>query len=437
MAGEPLTLNTVPKRIAPDPQDFIDDPQLLANWIYDVSLEIEKSVQTELTASNGVILVGTDIQHEDTSEIADQDTSGAQVVDTMAFDTFGHVVSFSTRDLTTSDIGAEPSFDKNDAFNKNFGTDAGTVLEGDTTLADLGGQPLDDTLTTIAATDPTTDQIIFYTGTNVASVTSLTAFARTLLDDTTQGAMQTTLDVDPAGTDNSTNVTLAGALDYLTLSGQEITLNAIDLTADVSGDLPVADGGTGASAAADARTNLDVDQAGTDNSTDVTLDGTPDYITIVGQVITRALINLTSHVTGILPLANGGTGDAGVTSANIGHLKSTDQDIATTDAVDFLSAEIDRGISSPRLIFTNLDTTPDVTTSRSWLANNNAATTITTFNGGLTGQVFYLVANNANTTLQHSTTTSGIRLKSGANETMGKFEGKSFIKNGNNWWIEV
>ena len=81
-------------------------------------------------------------------------------------------------------------------------------------------QPLDATLTTIAATNPTTDQINYFTGTNVASVTSLTSFARTLLDDTTQGAMQTTLNVDPAGTDNSTNVTLAGSLDYITLSGQ-------------------------------------------------------------------------------------------------------------------------------------------------------------------------------------------------------------------------
>jgi hypothetical protein len=40
----------------------------------------------------------------------------------------------------------------------------------------------------------------------------------------------------------------------------------------------------------------------------VTLAGTPNYLTIAGQVITRALINLTSHVTGILPIANGGTG---------------------------------------------------------------------------------------------------------------------------------
>lgn len=183
-------------------------------------------------------------------------------------------------------------------------------------------QPLDATLTTIAATNPTTDQINYFTGANVASVTSLTSFARTLLDDTTQGAMQTTLNVDPAGTDNSTNVTLAGSLDYLTLSGQEITRNAIDLTTDVSGDLPVADGGTGSSTASGARTNLDVDQAGTDNSTNVTLAGTPNYITIVGQVITRALINLTSHVTGILPLANGGTGSSTLTSGEVAQIEN-------------------------------------------------------------------------------------------------------------------
>src|SRR5690606_10283991 len=41
-------------------------------------------------------------------------------------------------------------------------------------------------------------------------------------------------------------VTLAGTYDYLTLSDQEITLNAIDLTTDVTGILPVANGGTGA-----------------------------------------------------------------------------------------------------------------------------------------------------------------------------------------------
>ena len=72
-------------------------------------------------------------------------------------------------------------------------------------------------------------------------------------------------------------------------------------------DLAIADGGTGASTASAARTALDVDPAGTDNSTNVTLTGTPDYITISGQTITRGPIVLTTDVSGILPIANGGT----------------------------------------------------------------------------------------------------------------------------------
>ena len=44
--------------------------------------------------------------------------------------------------------------------------------------------------------------------------------------------------------------------------------------------------------------------AGTDNSTDVSLGGSYDYITISGQTITRNQINLTTDVTGVLPSAN-------------------------------------------------------------------------------------------------------------------------------------
>lgn len=40
----------------------------------------------------------------------------------------------------------------------------------------------------------------------------------------------------------------------------------------------------------------------------VTVDGTPDYITLAGQVLTRAQIDLTTDVTGVLPLANYATG---------------------------------------------------------------------------------------------------------------------------------
>jgi len=61
---------------------------------------------------------------------------------------------------------------------------------------------------------------------------------------------------------------------------------------------------------ATARASMNVDVAGTDNSTDVTLTGTPNYITIAGQVINRGLIDLAADVTGVLPpgnIAGGGT----------------------------------------------------------------------------------------------------------------------------------
>lgn len=181
MVGERFIFNPVSKVIAPEAQDIIDNPQLLANWIYEVAIEFDKAVQTNLTASNGVIFVGTDIQHEDTSEIDNQDTSGAQVVDTITFDTFGHVLSFTTRNLTTSDIGAEPAFSKNTAFNKDFGDGTSEVQAGDAGLDSIAG------LTTAA------DTMIFTTASDAYDTTIITTFGRSLVDDATAGDARTTL----------------------------------------------------------------------------------------------------------------------------------------------------------------------------------------------------------------------------------------------------
>ena len=76
---------------------------------------------------------------------------------------------------------------------------------------------------------------------NVTGSASLNLLISSNLSDLNNASTaRTNLGVDPAGTDNSTNVTLAGSLDYITLSGQEITRNAIDLTTDVTGVLPSA-----------------------------------------------------------------------------------------------------------------------------------------------------------------------------------------------------
>ena len=80
--------------------------------------------------------------------------------------------------------------------------------------------------------------------------------------------------------------------------------NTTGTASNVTGTVAIANGGTGATSASGARTALGVDQAGTDNSTNVTLSGTPDYITISGQTITRNQIDLAADVTGVLPDAN-------------------------------------------------------------------------------------------------------------------------------------
>jgi len=97
----------------------------------------------------------------------------------------------------------------------------------------------------------------------------------------------------------------------------ESTEVAVDLAASsITGTLAIGDGGTGGTTASAARTALSVDPAGTDNSTNVSLSGTPNYITIdaATQVITRNQIDLAADVTGTLPAANGGTGLTSISS---------------------------------------------------------------------------------------------------------------------------
>lgn len=114
------------------------------------------------------------------------------------------------------------------------------------------------TLGTTTATADATGNITITTGTLVASTfegnltgnvtgsASLNLLISNNLSDLANASTaRTNLGVDAAGTDNSTDVTLAGSLDYITLSGQEITRNAINLTTDVTGTLPVGNGGTG------------------------------------------------------------------------------------------------------------------------------------------------------------------------------------------------
>ena len=170
-------------------------------------------------------------------------------------------------------------------------TDAnGTVSTRDLTPTDLGlGNVTNESKSTMFAS-PT------FTGTTAAPTPSAN-------DDSTKIATTAYVQAELTeliGTAGSTLDTL-GELSA-SLSDDEDALTA--LTTTVGTKLAKSSNLSDLADASTARGNLGVDAAGTDNSTNVSLTGTPDYITISGQVITRNQIDLANDVTGVLPSAN-------------------------------------------------------------------------------------------------------------------------------------
>lgn len=137
-----------------------------------------------------------------------------------------------------------------------------------------------------------------------------------------------------------TDGTITFAADLKTNGGIVVdsTKLAVDLGASaLTGTLAVADGGTGSTSAADARTALGVDAAGTDNSTNVTLDGSLDYITAGGtnnQTLTLNSIDNEDLTNSTITLGDDSVAlGTTVTTANVnvGRKATTGTDTAGTD----------------------------------------------------------------------------------------------------------
>ena len=275
--------------------------------------------------------------------------------------------------------------------------------------------------------------------------TTITTFGASLVDDADAATARTTLGVDVAGTDNSTDVTLVTtSYDYLSLSGQAITLGQIDISDDTNlvggdglaltgdtlsvnvddssmeinsdtlrvkasgvtnamlansslsyggvsvalgasdatpafdlsdatslpivagttGTLSVARGGTGATTASGARTNLNVDVAGTDNSTDVTLVTTShDYLSLSGQAVTLGQIDISDDTNLV-----GGTG---ITLTG-DTLSTTDSEIVHDNLSGFVSNEHIDHSSVSITAGTGLSGGGDITTTRTLTTDDSA-----------------------------------------------------------------
>lgn len=132
-------------------------------------------------------------------------------------------------------------------YTTNTGTVTSVALSVPTGLS-ISGTPIT-TSGTLALTYDTG-----YAAVLTASTTNWNGFYDTPSTRITAGTglswSTNTLNAEVQTSDLHSAVTLAGALDYLTLSGQEITRGAIDLSTDITGILGIANGGTGTSTSA-------------------------------------------------------------------------------------------------------------------------------------------------------------------------------------------
>jgi len=117
-----------------------------------------------------------------------------------------------------ADVGSNDTFNTGETLTFTGGTGIEATVSNNQISYGLDAQLVD-----IAGLTPSDGGIIIGDGSNFVVESGATARA--------------SLGVDAAGVDNSTDVTLAGSYDYLTLSGQQITLGQVDLSTDVTGTL--------------------------------------------------------------------------------------------------------------------------------------------------------------------------------------------------------
>ncbi len=192
----------------------------------------------------------------------------------------------------------------------------------------------------------------------------------------------------------------------LRTDGTTISFAQVVLSSDVTGTLPVANGGTGVDNAVDFRTNFDVPQnngTGATGTWNISISG--NAATATSASTYAGTVNVGSQATGVLNISNGGTGQStAAAAANALGVPGVSQTWASFSGSRAINTDYQNTTGRPISVSVTLSTvTAGANNPRFWVGTSTPATsgvTVAYFSNGTTGNIDatvgpVLVPNNA------------------------------------------
>ncbi len=179
----------------------------------------------------------------------------------------------------------------------------------------------------------------------------------------------------------------------LRTDGSTVSFAQVGLTTDVTGALPIANGGTNASTASDARVNLDVpanDGTGAFGTWAINVSGNAGTATTAVSI--SGTVNVGTQATGVLPIANGGTGQStAANAANAIGVLGAGQTWQSLVASRAINTDYQNTTGRPIAVSVTLTTVAaGANNPRFWVNTSSPATsgvTVSYFSNGTTGSI--------------------------------------------------